>query len=238
MSILKNIHPSWQPVLYKLHEAPLRELNTKILPNISYQPRPEHIFRALEQPVDAIKVTILGQDPYPTPGNAIGHAFAVPQNRTKPKSLQIIEREVLNTDPLNVNKGSEIDMNSWPDQGILLLNTALTVETGRAGSHLKYWKEFTGHLIRFLSATRPCIWLLWGKNAQSFEQMVANPRHHVKGYNRETIETMPMNPDWNYILKANHPAAEAYGSGGFYNRDHFYFVNRILALQGRGTIVW
>lgn len=238
MNILDKVHFSWYPILGYLKERELEHLNYEILPNISYQPKKEHIFRAFEQPLDAIKLTILGQDPYPTPGNAIGYAFAVPQNRKKPKSLQIIEEEIKKSDILNMNRSGELDMLSWPEQGVLLLNTALTVETGKPGSHTQYWKPFIERVIRFISSNRPCMWLLWGNNAKSFEKDISQERLIVNGHNRDTIESIPLNEDWNYVMKSPHPMVEAYKGTGFYGRDHFYFVNRILALQGRKTIVW
>lgn len=238
MKTLDRIHPSWMPLMGKLHEGLLKELGENILPNISYQPSREKIFRAFEQPINDIKVVILGQDPYPVPGDATGYAFAVPQNRRKPKSLQIIEEEIKKTDELNMNSSGEIDMLSWPEQGILLLNTSLTVETGKPGSHIKYWKDFIESAIRYLSAVRPCIWLLWGNSAKTFEGHISKELLSITGYDRDTIESIPINGDWNYIMKSAHPMSEHYRGKGFYNCDHFYFVNRILAKQGKSTIIW
>ena len=229
------IHKSWFPMMETLLNQPaLQELNTKILPNISFQPKKDDIFNVFRMPLDEIKVVILGQDPYPTPGDAIGYAFINGRNKT-PKSLEIIEREI-EVETSYSSQGIE----TWIEQGVFLLNTALTVETSRAGSHLEYWKNFTAAVIWHISVNHPCIWVLWGKKAQWFQPCIGMNPFNVKGYDNETIEEIPINDDYNYVMTAPHPAAEAYSGGksGFYGCNHFYFVNKILAKQGKPCITW
>lgn len=127
----------------------------------------------------------------------------------------------------------------WFYQGVFLLNTALTVETGRAGSHIKYWKGFTEAVIKFLSSTKPCIWLLWGVKAQAYLPFIST-KFMVDDYNRETVEDIPISDNYNYILTAPHPAAELYqgGQAGFYGCDHFYMVNRVLSKKRLKEINW
>ena len=124
------IHSSWKPIFHKLYESPLIDLNEAILPIISYQPAPMNIFRVLAMPVNEVKVVLLGQDPYPTPGDAIGLSF-VNGTAKVPASLRIIYKEILDS----TGKGT-VDIHSWEKQGVFLLNTALTVETGKPGSHI------------------------------------------------------------------------------------------------------
>jgi len=256
MSPLDKIHNDWLPVKTLLYQEPLTTLNREILPNISYQPKTENIFKVFERPLSDIKVVILGQDPYPTPGDATGLAFSVSKDTRIPKSLRIIAEEISNsieieTDSL-VDKMkplqflSNIDLypewrtlEHWKDQGVFLLNTALTVETGKAGSHLKYWEEFTKRVITFISQKQPCIWIFWGAKAQKFSHYVHRP-FRVDGYDKETIENLPINPDWNYMLTAPHPAAESYsgGNAGFYGCNHFYYVNSILKNKSLNEIKW
>lgn len=234
------VDESWFEVLTELYNPPLQDLSTNVLPNISYHPQPEHIFRAFQMPLNKVKVVILGQDPYPTPENANGYAYAVKPDRKKPKALHIIESEIYQSDNGNINSSKQIDMNAWTDQGVLLLNTALTVESGKAGSHLKYWEQFTKNVISFISINQPCIWLLWGKRIQSFIPQIHQNPYHVKGYDRNTIEEIPLNNDYNYFMTAPHPAAELYtgGDAGFYGCNHFYFVNRMLSNSGQQKIIW
>jgi len=236
MKITDKIHPSWFPLMNTLYEDPLLHLNTNILPNISYCPERDFIFRALEMPMTSIKAVILGQDPYPTVGRATGYAFTVSSTSIKPKSLQIIENEVKRSDSAHIE--GEPNIANWPNQGILLLNTALTVETGRPGSHLKYWRPFIEKLVSHIISFHPCIWMLWGSNAKSFIKLF--PINHIKvnGYNRESIEQIPIDPYVNYVLTSDHPMVEEYGSGKFYGNDHFYFVNRIFSRQRKQNIIW
>lgn len=245
--MIPNIDESWRPITSLLYEEPLKTLNEQILTNCSYQPKKENIFNVFQMPVNKIKVVVLGQDPYPTPGDAIGRAFAVSGNTKAPVSLKIIYKELCTTTGLmprdyNVN---EIPyywklLQHWQDQGVFLLNTALTVETGKAGSHLKYWEEFTKRVISHISTTQPCIWLLWGKKAEKFIPFINKNPFFVKNYDKETIKSIPSNEDWNYILSAPHPAAEAYmgGNAGFYGCNHFIYTNEILKNLKKQTINW
>lgn len=234
------IDDSWFPIVNSyLHQEPLITLNQTILPNISHQPAKDDIFNVFSMDIKDINVVILGQDPYPTAGDACGYAF-INGRDTKPASLRAIHQEVISSDERRVNDSGEIDMRAWVDQGVFLLNTVLTVETGKAGSHLKYWEEFTKRIISYISITKPCIWVLWGKKAQSFMPYINYNPFLVKGYGRNTIKEIPASPDYNYILTAPHPAAESYGGGkaGFYGCNHFYFINEILVKKHINPITW
>lgn len=248
MNPTEIIDKSWIPVLSQLHQEPLKFLYEELLPNISYQPLKEDIFRVFEMPVNKIKVVILGQDPYPTPGDAIGLAFATRAERKLPASLRIIIQEIGES----VYSFSREDfkptyddsdwktLDHWRKQGVFLLNTALTVETGKAGSHIKYWEEFTKKVIQYISVQNPCLWLLWGAKVQKFIPYIKSCPFMVKGYNRTTIQDIPANNDYNYILTAPHPAAETYldGKAGFYGSNHFVFVNKILKKNKLKSINW
>lgn len=246
---LKNIFDkSWQEILPYVYQSPLDILSNEKLPNISYQPniipglnltRNEIIFRVFQQSVSNINVVILGQDPYPRPGDATGYSFAKRPGRPEPVSLRNIKQEVRSSDIDNVNLSGDIDLSTWVEQGVFLLNTALTVETGRAGSHLQYWRPFMQKVVRFISKKNPTIWVLWGKKAQQMIPYISNG-FMVKGYTKETIKKIPENPEYNYILTAPHPAAEASAAGkaGFFNCNHFYFINQILLKRQKQLIIW
>lgn len=231
------IDSSWNAIKSELYKEPLSTLNSQILPTISYQPKPENIFRAFTMPVNEIKVVILGQDPYPRPGDAVGYAFAKPPLKSKPVSLRNIEKEVRESG--QINGSNEIDLFAWVDQGVFLLNTALTVETGKAGSHLKYWESFTKKVIAHIATNNPCIWILWGAKAQRFSSFINN-QLVIKDYSRQDMKAVPYNNSYNYILPAPHPAAEAYAGGkaGFFGCDHFYQVNEILKKNFKTPIIW
>lgn len=233
MRPIDTIHKSWKPILHKLYEEPLRTLTEVVLPNTSFQPAPENIFRVFKAPLESIKVVLLGQDPYPTKGVAVGLSFVNGANKT-PLSLRNIYKEV--------SQNSERypkDITTWEQQGVFLLNTALTVETGTPGSHLKYWSDFTKAVIQFISYNHPTIWLLWGQHAQSYRGNISRPIR-MSSYGMDIIEDMPKVDKRNYIFEAPHPASEVYSGGksGFFGCNHFNMVNEILRAKGIEEINW
>lgn len=230
--MLEKIDDSWQPILGPLYREPLSKLNHEILPNIQYYPSKDNIFRVFQMPLKNIKVVILGQDPYPTPKMATGLAFENGIPERIPPSLKVIYKEILNSTNMVG------DISNWTSQGVFLLNTALTVESGRAGSHLVYWKEFIDTVIRYISKNQKCIWLLWGKYAQQYQNIISS-KLIVNRYDRQLIEEIPIS-DYNYVITAPHPAAEIYqnGNAGFYGCDCFYKSNIILTKQKSDAIIW
>jgi uracil-DNA glycosylase len=204
------IHASWHPYLQNLfnNDFPLQLLKNKILPTCKFYPEPQNIFRVFSMPINDIKVVILGQDPYSHQGQAIGYAFAVAKGIRKPASLKIIEKEL----------GHELDetLESWINQGVFLLNTALTVEEKKPYSHLQYWRSFIVSVIRIIESSVSPIWMLWGASAKEFSIIIETTAHYG------SLKT---------ILTAPHPAAEAYigGKTRFYGCNHFKIANEILA---------
>ncbi|GJD55954.1 uracil-DNA glycosylase [Methylobacterium dankookense] len=139
-------------------------------------PDPRNIFRALAlTPLAAVKVVILGQDPYPTPGDANGLAFSYVGGGRLPASLKVILAEV---DPEKPRTG---DLTPWTRQGVLLLNSALTVEAGKAGAHLRYgWADLTDQAVTAVSARpEPAVFLLWGAQARARKALIDPARHAV-----------------------------------------------------------
>lgn len=201
------IHQSWYPFLQPVfdHNPSLWLLKSRVLPSCNFYPEPQNIFRVFSMPIPSIKVVILGQDPYPNKGQAIGYAFAVAKGVRKPTSLKVIEKEVGHS----LNETLE----EWINQGVFLLNTALTVEARLPNSHSLYWLNFTKSVIEIIETTVSPVWMLWGKHAQSYSSII------------EKVNGSPT------ILKAPHPAAEGYSGGkaGFYGCNHFKIANAILA---------
>ena len=240
--LFDNIHEKWKPIIIDLfyNNQKLKELFEKILPYISYQPKKEDIFNIFSMNPSDIKVVILGKDPYPTPGNAIGKAFAVSRGVKIPASLRVIHREVEESVE-SPDPSTRVDIDSWKilqhwqDQGIFLLNTALTVETGKAGSHIDYWRGFSNFIISYLSSYKEIsniVWLLWGEKAKSFQYLIKN-----QIIVDDIYEDIPQNK--NYILTAPHPAASLYGgSKSFIGCDHFNKTNRLLRLNKQKQIYW
>ena len=154
-------HNDWQELKKVLYSNKLLELKDKILPNIDYSPKREDIFRIFSKSLSEIKVIILGQDPYPKKGDAIGRSFATRANRKVPKSLQIIYKEIVNSqaivDESLVFSEHWKELQHWENQGVFLLNTSLTVPVGNAGGHLSYWKEFTKEVIQLISRDKDSV---------------------------------------------------------------------------------
>ena len=180
-------------------------------------PPGSQIFRAFElTPLDQVKVVILGQDPYHNPGEAMGLSFSVPDGVRMPPSLRNIFTEVEND--LGIRMSGRPNLENWARQGVLLLNSILTVEAGKAASHRGIgWQEFTDAVIRTLSERRQgIVFLLWGNFAKAKAALIDSSKHHV--------------------LQAAHPSPLA--GGAFFGCRHFSKTNQILVSEGKAPIDW
>ena len=181
-------------------------------------PEEKNVFNALElTPFESVKVVILGQDPYHGFGQAHGLSFSVQKGTPLPPSLRNIYKEL--QEDIGGGLLTEGDLSHWAKQGVLLLNTVLTVEEGNANSHKGMgWETLTNRLIESLNElNHPVIFILWGKPAQDKEKLITNPSH--------------------VILKAPHPSPlSAYR--GFFGSKPFSKVNEILIQQGQTPICW
>ena len=180
-------------------------------------PAPEHVLAALEAvPPEAVKVVILGQDPYPTPGHAHGLAFsAEPHVRPLPRSLANVYREMRD----DIGSAPETaDLRPWARQGVLLLNSVLTVPAGEAGGHAKIgWQDVTGAILDRLD-DRPRALLLWGKPAQKLAAAhLRNPEH--------------------LRVESPHPSPLS-ARKGFFGSRPFSAVNAWLTARGEAPIDW
>jgi uracil-DNA glycosylase len=167
--------------------------------------------------LDQVKVVILGQDPYPTPGHAHGLCFSVmPEVKPIPKSLNNIYKE-LKEDLGIVNSNGNLQ--SWADQGVLLLNSVLTVEAGKANSHQgQGWEQLTDRIIEVLNEqTSPIAFVLWGAYAQKKGSIVNNPQH--------------------LVLRSPHPSPLS-SYRGFFGSKPFSKINDFLIEKGREPINW
>ena len=157
-------------------DAVAARVDERIAAGAEVLPAPQNIFAALAlTPLPEVKVVILGQDPYPTPGDANGLAFSYVGARRLPASLKVILAEV---EPGKPTRG---DLTPWARQGVLLLNSALTVEAGRAGAHLRYgWAALADEAVAAVSArAAPAAFLLWGAQARARAALVDRDRHGV-----------------------------------------------------------
>lgn len=188
------------------------EYNTKTI-----YPEKENIYNALKLvPPDKVKVVILGQDPYINKGQAHGLSFSVQDGITIPPSLRNIYKE-LESD-LAIAPASSGNLTKWAEQGVLLLNTTLTVRSGSSNSHKgKGWGLFTDSIIKYLGNKENIVFILWGKNAQEKENFIDNNK--------------------NLVLKAAHPSPLS-ASRGFFGCKHFSKTNEYLKEHNIEPINW
>jgi uracil-DNA glycosylase len=217
---------SWRPALEPvLGSKPLRELGgwlraEEAAGKAIYPPQGSRLAALELTPLDGVKVVILGQDPYHGPGQAHGLAFSVPDGVKIPPSLANIYKE-LESD-LGLPRPDHGNLQGWARQGVLLLNTSLTVEAGQAGSHQgRGWEQFTDAVVAAAARHEaPKVFLLWGNHAQKKAARVpelAAGRH--------------------LVLTAPHPSPlSAYT--GFFGCRHFSRANAFLETNGRGAIDW
>lgn len=235
--MITKIHKSWQPIKRFLHEQPLSGHNQK-LGDISFQPKKEDIFNVFQMPIKDIRVVILGLEPSSIPGESIGYSYATKEGILN-TDLTTITTEITRSGVDMMMKHEWESLKHWREQGVFLLNMALTVETGQAGSHLRVWEEFTKEVVKHLSKQQGCIWLLWGKRAQDLIPCIANG-FNVGKYSLENLIDVPAVPEYNYILGTPHPAAEAYagGNAGFIGSQCFVKTNRVLNSLKSPVIHW
>lgn len=203
-----------KPYMQSLKQFLLQEKHAK---KVIY-PKGNEIFNAFKfTPFDQVKVVILGQDPYHGPNQAHGLCFSVKPGVAIPPSLLNIYKE-LNHD-LGIRPVKHGFLQSWARQGVLLLNSVLTVENGRAASHQgKGWEQFTDQVIAKLNARKkPVIFVLWGNYAQRKGQFIDQNRH--------------------FVLSSPHPSPLS-ASRGFFGNKHFSTINNILVSQGDEPINW
>lgn len=191
-------------------------LRSEIAAGRTYLPAGQHVLRAFQQPFDDVRVLIVGQDPYPTPGMAIGHSFAVaPEVGRLPGSLENIFRE-LHTD-LGLPRPSNGDLTPWTRQGVLLLNRALTTAPSKPGAHRgKGWEEVTEQAIRALAGRgRPLVSVLWGRDARNLRPLLGD---------------LP-------AIESAHPSPMS-ADRGFFGSRPFSRTNEFLVRQGAQTVDW
>lgn len=196
-----------------LHEFLQNEYNTQTI-----YPPVDKVMNALNlTPFDKIKVVILGQDPYHEPGQAMGLSFSVPQGIAIPRSLQNIYKELESEYGCYIpNNG---DLTYWAEQGVLLLNSVLTVRAHNAGSHSgKGWEQYTDAIIQALETNdNPIVYLLWGNYARSKATLITNPNH--------------------LVLETTHPSPFS-ARYGFMGCGHFKKCNEFLSARNVQPIDW
>ncbi|MEI7511548.1 MAG: uracil-DNA glycosylase [Candidatus Peregrinibacteria bacterium] len=217
-----HIESSWKAVLQdEFEKSYFAELKKFLVDEISsgktIYPHPKNIFHAFEAcPFHQVKVVILGQDPYHTPGAAHGLCFSVPEGAPLPPSLQNIYKELKSDLGISPSKNGNLEY--WAEQGVFLLNSVLTVQKGLAASHAKKgWETFTDRVIQELSEKREgIVFLLWGNYAKKKGEHINRSKH--------------------LVLEAGHPSPLSVRH--FLGCQHFSKANVYLGEMGSSEIVW
>lgn len=213
------VAPDWAEALAPVDGAITRMgafLREEIAAGRTYLPSGDRILRAFQRPLSEVRVLVVGQDPYPTPGHAVGLSFSVaPDVRPLPRSLVNIFKELY--DDLGIDPPATGDLTPWADQGVLLLNRVLTVGPGAAGSHRgRGWEAVTERAITALAErTGPTAAILWGRDAQGLKPM---------------LDDIP-------CVESPHPSPLS-ASRGFFGSRPFSRVNDLLVRQGGAPVDW
>lgn len=213
------IDPSWAQALAPV-EPHIRDMGAFLRDEIAagrgYLPAGANVLRAFTYPLDSVKVLIVGQDPYPTPGHPVGLSFSVaPDVRPLPPSLRNIFIEL--SDDIGAPTPPNGDLSPWCERGVMLLNRVLTVRPGAANSHRgKGWEAVTDHAISVLASRRaPLVSILWGRQAQELRRLLGNTP----------------------VIESPHPSPLS-AHGGFFGSRPFSRANALLAEQGAEPVDW
>jgi uracil-DNA glycosylase len=211
--------PDWAAALAPVDEqvaAMGRFLRDEEAAGRGYQPRAERVFRAFERPLADVRVLVVGQDPYPNPSHPIGLSFAV-ERHVWPLPPSLVNIYVELRDDLGIVPPRHGDLSAWSEQGVMLLNRALTVRPGESNSHQgKGWEAITGQAIAALAARGgPCAAILWGRHAQNA---------------RSLLGAVP-------CVESAHPSPLS-ARRGFFGSRPFSRVNRLLEEQGGTPVDW
>ncbi|ALD00020.1 uracil-DNA glycosylase [Actinomyces sp. oral taxon 414] len=212
------VDPSWAralaPVESTVHQIGKR-LREEVAEGRGYLPAGTDVLRAFTYPMDGVKVLIVGQDPYPTPGHPMGLSFSVQPGVRPPRSLENIFTELVSD--LGVDRPTSGDLTPWSRQGVMLLNRVLTVRPGAPASHKGWgWEKVTQRAIEALVERRaPLVAILWGRPAQSLTPMLGSTP----------------------ILASPHPSPLS-ASRGFFGSRPFSRANELLVEQGATPVDW
>lgn len=207
----EQMHPAWQQLLPEA-KALLENIEAQ-LPETVLPPK-NLVMRAFATDPKQIKVVLLGQDPYPTPGDAVGLAFAMPVGQKLPRSLKNIIKEL--EDDSGIAVSEQVDLALWQEKSVMLLNSSLTTVPNSAGAHSKLgWQDFTLEVIRALAKQQPLVIMAWGNHAKLIANQVQNA----------------------VVIESAHPSPLS-ASSGFFGSKPFSRVNKALLELGLEPIDW
>ncbi|MCF8535814.1 MAG: uracil-DNA glycosylase [Rhodoluna sp.] len=212
----EQMHPSWQQALAGQHDL-LDQIEANVSTDAAVAPALPMVMRAFEQPVDSVRVLLVGQDPYPGPGHALGLSFAVaPEVSPLPRSLQNMMRELRDDLGKDVSNGG--DLQRWSSQGVMLLNRHLTTSSGTSAAHFDAgWARFTDAAISVLNRARgrKLVAILWGNEAIALQRLLADVQ----------------------VVSSAHPSPLS-ARRGFFGSKPYSKTNEALKFVGEQPIDW
>ena len=217
---IKKLSTDWRELLLDIDISSISEFYDKEVetfePDIKILPPLESIFNCFSKfNKNNLKVVLLGQDPYINENEANGFCFSVNNDIKMPPSLRNIFKEI--KEEFNVERNSK-DLTDWAEQGVLLLNTALTVRQFNSNTHSKQWVNFTNKIIEYISdEMENIVFILWGNDAKKRKKFINEKKH--------------------FILESVHPSPLS-ASRGFFGNNHFIKVNEYLEKIGKSSIKW
>lgn len=212
----------WEDFLSLVHDEIMNKISPQLFKEgkgLKFEPPMPKMFEAFKVSPDYVRAVIIGQDPTPQAGKATGLAFSLKQGED-PREVPSVFNMLVELKWEGMNVGlSNGDLTPWVGQGVLLLNAALTVRQGpvavQAGSHQKLWAGFTKYLVQYVNDVgSPSAWLLWGAEAQKFQEFIKRPKHMIKAGAHPRVTT------------------------SFFGRNYFQCANEFLEKNGRGEIKW
>lgn len=220
--MISLLHPSWHAVLTsefsKSYFIDLAKFVDDEYRTANCYPPKDQIFAALQSDFNNVQVVILGQDPYHNPGQANGYCFSVNENFAFPPSLRNVFKEI--SDDVNAEIPENGNLERWAKQGVLLLNSVLTVRENEPGSHAKKgWETFTDAVIKAISNEKEnVVYMLWG------------------GYAKKKVSLI--NTQRNLVLQSGHPSPLSANQGLWFKNSHFSTANEYLVTTGKSAIKW
>ena len=212
----EQMHPSWQQALAGQHDL-LDQIEANVSTDAAVAPAMPMVMRAFEEPVDSVRVLLVGQDPYPGPGHAIGLSFAVaPEVSPLPRSLENMMRELRDDLGKDVSNGG--DLRRWSQQGVMLLNRHLTTSSGTSAAHFDAgWARFTDAAISVLNRARgrKLVAILWGNEAMALQRLLADVQ----------------------VVSSAHPSPLS-ARRGFFGSKPYSKTNEALKFVGEQPIDW
>jgi uracil-DNA glycosylase len=212
----EQMHPKWRELI-EAQKPLLDSLESQLATLSNLVPSAAKVMAAFEGDPAQIKVVILGQDPYPTEGVAVGHSFAIAESTKVPASLKNIETELF------ADVGAKLTdptLSAWREQGVWLLNRTLTTEVGAAGAHSNLgWQQFTAEAVQALTNQQPLVLLLWGSHAQSI------------------LKKVDFSPEQTKVISSVHPSPLS-SYRGFFGSKPFSKINQALVELGLSRVNW